>query len=200
VLTDDELRLVWRAAAQIEWPFGSLVQLLILTGQRREEVAAMRWSEIQDSGRVWILPGDRTKNGQAHHVPLSGAAQALLSALPRLAGSDLILTTTGARPISGYSNAKERLDRVIEELAEAEAHDREAAPLIVQPWRLHDLRRTVASGMARLAVTPHVIEAILNHRSGIVSGVAAIYNRHDYLDERRDALEKWANSPVLTMS
>lgn len=198
VLSDEELQLVWLAAGRIGWPFGSLIQLLLLTGQRREEVAAMRWSELGEGGRVWILPGTRTKNGQAHHIPLSHIAQDLLAAMPRLGTSDFVFTTTGTRPVSGHSNAKERLDRVIADLAQEQAQARDAdAAVVVHPWRLHDLRRTVASGMARAGVAPHVIEAVLNHRSGIVSGVAAIYNRHDYHNEKRDALEQWSRSPAF---
>lgn len=197
VLSDTELRLAWLAAAQIGWPFGTMVQLLILTGQRREEVTAMRWSELSNYGQLWTLPAARTKNGQPHHIPLSHAAQDILARIPRLQDSDLISTTTGARPISGHSNAKERLDRVVAEIAQQEAAARGSAAIPIQPWRLHDLRRTVASGMARMAIAPHVIEAILNHRSGIISGVAAIYNRHDYLEEKRDALERWSQSASL---
>ncbi|MGF9760556.1 site-specific integrase [Microvirga sp. 0TCS3.31] len=197
MLSDTELRLAWLAAARIGWPFGTMVQLLILTGQRREEVAAMRWSELSNNGRLWTLPAARTKNDQPHYVPLSQLAQGILSGIPRLKDSDLIFTTTGERPISGYSNAKERLDRVIAEMAQ-EATAQASDAIIVQPWRLHDLRRTVASGMARMGIAPHVIEAILNHRGGIISGVAAIYNRHDYLEEKRDALERWSQSFLTT--
>ena len=197
VLSDEELRLVWLAAGQIGWPFGSMVQLLILTCQRRDEVAAMRWSEISAAEQLWTIPGARTKNGQPHQIPLSDAARDILSKLPRLAGSDLVFTTTGATPVSGYSNAKERLDRVIAELAARQVQSRNGEATTIRNWRLHDLRRTVASGMARLGIAPHVIEAVLNHRSGIVSGIAAVYNRHDYHGEKQDALERWAQSPFL---
>ncbi|GEO15068.1 tyrosine-type recombinase/integrase [Microvirga aerophila] len=132
VLSDEELRLVWLAASRIGWPFGSMVQLLILTGQRRDEVAAMRWSEISDAGRLWTIPGARTKNGQPHQVPLSNAARDILSTLPRLAGSDLVFTTTGATPVSGYSKAKERLDRLIAELAIGQASSQDAKTLVVR--------------------------------------------------------------------
>jgi len=109
ILTDNELRLVWTAAARKGWPFGSLVQTLILTGQRRTEVGDMGWSELKDRG-LWTIPGSRTKNGAEHDVPLSLAAQDILSRAPRIAGSQFVFTTSGVRPISGYSQAKERLD------------------------------------------------------------------------------------------
>ena len=158
----------------------------------------MRWSEISDAGRLWTLPGERTKNRQSHEVPLSSAAQKILLAMPRIVGpKDFVFTTTGSSPVSGYSNAKARLDRAILEVAREEALARGTAPTTVRPWRLHHLRRTVASGMARSGIPPHVIEAMLNHKSGIVSGIAAVYNRYEYTDEKRDALERWARSPAF---
>jgi integrase len=143
----------------------------------------MRWSEVRENGTLWVIPGERTKNGAVHDVPLSGPAQKLLEGLPRLGGAEYVFTTTGKTPVSGYSNAKERLDAVMLQLARDDAAARGEEPdrVQVQPWRLHDLRRTVASGMARLRQPVHVIEAVLNHRSGTISGVAAVYNRYNYL-------------------
>ena len=140
-------------------------------------------------------PGERTKNGSIHDVPLSGPAQSILRALPRLAGSEFVLTTTGKRPVSGYARAKNRLDKVMLEIARADAIRRgeDPATVFLQPWRFHDLRRTAASGLARLGFPVHVIEAVLNHRSGQISGVAAIYNRYSYLAEKRRALEAWGS-------
>jgi integrase len=175
VLTDDELALIWRAADRLEHPGGVFVKLLVLTGQRRTEVAGMRWSEID--GPLWTLPASRTKNARVHEVPLPAAAQVLLAGTPRIVGSDFVLTVSGALPFSGFAPAKERLD--------------ELAPISPR-WVFHDLRRTLASGLARLGQPVHVIEAVLNHRSGTISGVAAIYNRHAYLEEKRAALELWA--------
>jgi integrase len=198
ILSDHELRLVWRAAEQVGWPFGPLVQLLILTGQRRDEVARMRWSEIRENGTLWTIPGDRTKNGVVHDVPLSKPAQQLLNVLPRMAGAEYVFTTTGSTPVSGYSNAKERLDSVILQLAQEAAEADGKAVDQVQPWRLHDIRRTVASGMARLGQPVHVIEAVLNHRSGTISGIAAVYNRYSYYSEKRQALDDWS-AVVITL-
>ncbi len=121
VLSDDELRLVWKAAERVGYPFGPFVQLLILTAQRRDEVAGARRREIREQGTLWTIPGARTKNGDAQDVPLSAPAQAVLRALPRMAGSEFLFTTTGKTAISGYSRAKERLDAVVLALAREEA-------------------------------------------------------------------------------
>jgi integrase len=201
VFTDDELRLAWRAAESIGYPFGPLVQILVLTAQRRDEVAKMRWTEISGDQMLWTIPAERAKNGVAHHVPLSEAARGVLAAVPRIAGKPgFVFTPTGERAVSGYSSAKARLDAEMLGLARAEAEARgEASDEVnIAPWRLHDLRRTAATGMARLGQPVHVIEAVLNHTSGAISGVAAVYNRHRYLDEKRAALEAWAYL-VLTL-
>jgi integrase len=194
VLSDHELRLVWLAAEKVGWPFGSFVQMLMLTAQRRDEAAGMRWDEVKEGGSLWTIAGARTKNHTEHDVPLSASAVTILSCAPRLAGSEYVFTTTVKTPISGYSNAKERLDGLVLQMVRQEATEAstEALAVPVAPWRLHDLRRTAASGMARMGIPVHVIEAVLNHRSGAISGVAAIYNRHSYLPEKRYALEAWA--------
>ena len=193
VLTDDELRLIWKAAARKGWPFGPLVQTLMLTAQRRTEVGDMGWGELKDRS-LWTIPGSRTKNGAEHDVPLSPPAQDILSRAPRITGSQFVFTTSGVRPISGYSQAKERLDALMLQIARQETTEagQDATAVTLAPWRLHDLRRSAASGMARMGIPVHVIEAVLNHRSGAISGVAAIYNRHSYLPEKRHALEAWA--------
>jgi integrase len=179
VLNDNELRLVWLAAKQIGWPFGPLVQLLALTGQRREEIGQMRWSEIDLEKRLWTMPPTRTKNNQQHEVALSAPAVAILKSVPRLAGSDLAFTTNGATPVSGYSKAKRQIDALL--------------PPNTPHWTLHDLRRTAASGMARLGINLPVIEKILNHASGSFAGIVGVYQRHSFADEKRHALEAWGN-------
>ena len=176
VLTDDELRDLIIAADAEGYPFGDMFKMLALTAQRRNEVSHMRWSEIDFGRRVWTIPAARSKNDQSHEVPLSDAALEVLRSVPRFLGSDYVFTTTGSTPISGYGRAKDRLENKMKTAA----------------WRTHDLRRTAASGMARLGVPPHVVEKVLNHRSGIISGVAAVYNRYGYESEKRDALEKWS--------
>jgi integrase len=180
VLSEDELREVWRAADATAYPFGPFFKLLILTAQRRDEVAGMRWSEIDQARALWTIPGERAKNGRAHEVPLPAPALDILRAIPRLDGSDFVLTTTGSAPISGFSKAKARLDRA----SGVGLTDRDE-------WRVHDIRRSVTTFMAEMGIAPHVVDKLLNHVSGSIRGVAAVYNRHSYTDERRRALDAW---------
>jgi integrase len=180
VLGDDELRLVWLAAERIGWPFGPVVQMLILTLQRRVEVAGMHRKELHE--RSWVIAKERSKNGQAHEVPLSAAALDLLASMPTIGKAGIVFTVTGDAVIRGFSRAKERLDAEILKLR--------GEPL--RPWTFHDLRRTGASGMARLGVRLEVIEKVLNHTGGSFRGVAGVYQRHSYADEKRAALELWA--------
>jgi integrase len=179
VLADFELAAVWRAAAKLGGPFGALVKLLILTGARRDEVAGMRWSEIDLDARLWTLPRERTRNDRPHETPLSEPASATLEALPRIAGGGYVLTTSGTAPSSGYSKGKRRLDALL--------------PADMPAWRLHDVRRSVASGMARLGIVLPVIEKVLNHVSGSFGGIVGVYQRHDFADEKRVALETWGS-------
>lgn len=192
VLTPEELTLVWRHAG--DGDYGAIVRLLILTGQRREEVGGMLRSELNLEDRFWSIGADRTKNGIAHDLPLSEPAFALLSALPSRDERDLVF---GSRvgPFQGWSNAKGALDaRML--VALREKHGPKAA---LKPWRLHDLRRTVATRLAdTIGVQPHVIEAVLNHVSGFKAGVAGIYNRATYATEKRVALDAWANHLLST--
>jgi integrase len=190
VLSDAELRWLWRACDEVGWPFGPLVKLLLLTAQRRDEVAGMEWSEIDLVKRVWIIPRHKTKNDRVHEVQLSAAAIELLRSLPKVGGS-LAFTTTGKSPISGFSKAKRRLDAAMLKAKRAElgARKDDAIP----GWTLHDLRRTTTTGIAKLKFPPHVVDKVLNHVSGAIRGVAAIYNRFEYLDERRAALEAWGS-------
>ena len=207
VLTDDELRAFLRACKRLGEPFGPLLHLLLLTGQRRDEIAAAPRAEFDLDAGVWSLPATRTKNKRAHQLPLSTQAVDVIHALP--AGSKLLFPAqftrparageapknAAARPVSGFGRAKERLDALMLEelrkLAEERGEDPEGVTL--PDWRLHDLRRTAASGMARLGVGVHVVEKLLNHASGSISGVAAVYNRHSYADEMRAAAQAWAN-------
>jgi integrase len=180
VLSDDELRRVWAAADKFGGTFGPLVKLLALTGQRRDEVAGIRWDELDLDTRLWTLPPARTKNNQLHEVPLSKAALAVLQNVPRTASSPFVLTTNGgASPASGYSKNKRRLDALL--------------PADMPAWRLHDLRRTCASGLARLAINLPVIEKVLNHTSGSFAGIVGVYQKHSFADEKRAALEAWGN-------
>jgi integrase len=160
--------------------------VLILTGQRRNEIGGLRWSEVDFPARLIRLPAERTKNGRANDTPLAEPAVRLLQARPRRIGpKDFVFgVTTG---FGAYSAAKAALN---ERLAEAR---RAAGAATMPPWVLHDLRRSVATGMAELGVQPHVIEAVLNHVSGHKAGVAGVYNRAVYDKEKRAALDRWAD-------
>jgi len=183
VLNDLELSAIWKASYNLAQPFGPFVRLLILTIQRRGEVAAMNWLELDRKAATWIIPADRAKNGMAHIVHLS---KAVISELDALAGgikwpkAGFVLTTTGRSPISGISKAKRALDLKVAEEMEMPA------------WRLHDLRRTGATRLQQQGERFEVTEAILNHVSGAKSGVAGVYQRHDWKEEKRAALEIYA--------
>jgi integrase len=187
VLSDEELRLVWSCAG--EGDYSAIIRLLILTGQRREEVAAMRWSELDFDKRLWRIGAERTKNGFQHDVPLSNEAIEFLAAHGGREGRDLVF---GSRegPFQGWGNAKIALERRIR------ANLGEKSGL--KPWRLHDLRRTVATRMNELGVLPHVVE-VLNHISGHKAGVAGVYNRASYAAEKRQALDVWAAHVIALM-
>ena len=179
VLTLPELSVVWHAAEALGTPFCQFVRLLILTGARRSEVAAMRRDEVDESG-VWVLPPARAKNGEAHELPLPKFTRGLLAGLSA-AESGYVFSTTGHSPISGFGKMKDHLDAAI--LA--------ARGKPLEPWVLHDLRRSAATGWASLGIEPHIIEGLLNHKSGIIRGVAKVYNRFPYHEEKREALDRW---------
>jgi len=168
-------------------------KLLLLTAQRRDEIGSLEWSEIDFDRCLWTIPREKAKNDRAHEVHLSTLAMEILDNLPRV-GGHYVLTTNGARPVSGFSKSKERLDRHMIHLFRAELAESGYDPggAAIDDWILHDLRRTAATGMARLNIPPHVVDKILNHVSGSMRGVAAIYNRHGYYEERKAALEAWA--------
>jgi integrase len=173
VLTDRELVAIIRAARQLGGPYGAIVEVLALSGQRRTEAALMSWDELDLDQRVWTLPPTRTKNDRPHIVQLSDPAVAVIGVQPHL--GRLVFSRNGVTPIGDFSSQKRKLDDLCN----------------VPHWRLHDLRRTMVSGMARFGVAPHVADKILNHVAGTISGVAAVYQRHEFLKERRDALERW---------
>jgi integrase len=196
VLDDREVRLVWKAADTLGWPFSPIVKLLLLTGARRGEVVGMRWGEIDLDMKLWALPASRTKNKRSHALPLSSAAVEILSALPRIENrgglvfpAGFVRRTTrsqGPAPVSGFSVPKRRLDRAIAELAGAEG-----SPPLAQ-WGFHDLRRSAASGMAKLGVDLHVIERCLNHVSGSFGGIVSVYQKHKFEDGMRRAMDAWS--------
>lgn len=180
VLTDAEAVKVWKAAAADTTPYGPIIRLLLLTGQRRDEVRGMAWSEVSADLATWTIPGERTKNGQPSVVPLSAPAQAILRdqlAKVREQRRGLVFPGEGGKVMFGnWSKSKMALD--------------DAAG--VTGWRVHDLRRTVATGLQRLGVRLEVTEAVLNHVSGSRGGIVGIYQRHDWAAEKRAALQGWA--------
>jgi integrase len=185
-LSDDEIRAGWKAFDAVGYPFGDLAKMLLLLGQRLREIASAPWSEFDLEGKVWRLPAERTKNNTSHEIPLSDAVLRILGRLPRIeAGggqAGFLFTANGRKPIDDFHKGKRRIDALM------------LADLAVLPrWTLHDLRRSCASGMAELGIAPHIVEAVLNHRSGTIRGVARIYNRFDYRAEKRAALLRWAD-------
>jgi integrase len=179
VLSDDEIRAAWAAFDDTGWPFGPLAQLLLLTGQRLSEVADAQWSEIDLEAKTWKIPKERTKNDRAHEVPLSDAAVEIIRGLPRIEGkAGYLFTATGAQPVSNLSRLRGALRRA--------ASERDVAPT------LHDLRRTVATSLQKLGVRLEVTEAVLNHVSGSRKGIVGVYQRHEYAEEKRAALDAWA--------
>jgi integrase len=189
-LTCDEVRWFWLACAALGEPFDHLLKLLLLTGARRGEVTGMLRSELSADYATWTLPGSRTKNKKPHVVPLPPIAREILAG--RSTKGDLLFTTMGTTPVSGWSKLKRRLDATMIAIARQE-RDR---AVIIPPWRLHDLRRTAATGMAEIGIAPHIVEAVLNHVSGVKAGVAGTYNRAAYAPEKKEALECWAKHVV----
>jgi integrase len=182
VLDDVELANVWAAASRMSYPFGPFYQLAILTLQRREEVAGMRWSEIDLEKRMWTIPAERMKNRRPHDVHLSSAAESVLAVLPRVKGQDHVFTTLGDRSISGFSKGKKAIDAEI-------CSDGDDA---LVAWRLHDLRRTGVSKHAAMGFDSIVADKLLAHKPAKLKGVASVYQRHGFYDERARALDAWA--------
>lgn len=210
VLTDDELAAVWTGAGKLTGPYGAFYRLLILTGQRRDEVAGMKWPELDRARAAWTIPADKAKNGKTHIVPLAPAVMAELDAqsLARQIKAKAnkpdaatwskagpVLTTDGATSIRSYSKAKIALDTAI---AETRGSNDQPAPILA--WRVHDLRRTMATGLQRLGVRLEVTEATLNHLSGSRAGIVAVYQQHDWASEKRDALRGWAAAVLAIVS
>ena len=172
VLTQDELRKLWRNLGDDR--FSDIVRLLLLTGARRTEIGMLQWSEVDLAHKMIVLAPARTKNGRQHELPLSTQALAILERQPHRNSSEFVF---GERGFNVFGRAKQELDQ----------------RLHIAPWRLHDLRRTCATGMAELGVQPWYVEAVLNHQSGHKQGVAGTYNRAKYADDMRDALQRWAD-------
>ena len=185
VLDDAELAEVWQHAG--EGNHGLIVKLLALTGQRRNEIGLLQWSEVNEDKKLLVLPAERVKNRREHVLPLSDAAMSILAEAPRWEGSNFVFGESGHSGYSGWSKSKARLDRRVN--VERAKQGREPMPA----WTLHDLRRTAASGMARLGVGLPVIERVLNHVSGSFGGIVGVYQRHTFEKEMREALDLWGN-------
>ncbi len=192
VLTDGELVEIAAASAAMSYPWGPFYRLALLTLQRRDEVAGMRWSELASDLSLWTIPGERMKNGKPHDEQLAEPVRAILRSIPRIAKRDLVFTTTGTTPISGFSRAKAALDTALMKVRSKAAAGTGHEPVALNPWRLHDFRRTGVSTMAALGIDSIVADKILAHKPAKLKGVAAVYQRHEFAKERRVALEAWA--------
>lgn len=189
VLSNAELKALWTVLEGEPWPWGPAVKLLILTGQRRDEVFSADRAEFDLDAKLWTIPGDRAKNGKAHLVPLPKAAVKLLKAAPVIDGSAKLFPSR-ADPERGASGFSRALARIISDMAKELGDDKE--PVAIDHFTLHDLRRTMATGLQRLGVRLEVTEAVLNHVAGTRGGLVGVYQRHDFLDEKRHALDAWA--------
>jgi integrase len=174
-LSDDEVARLWAACGD-EGVFGAAIRMMVLTGCRRREVAEMRWDEVDAERRLWTLPAARSKSRHSLAAPLVPAAWDVISSVPRI--GDYVFSTTGDRPIANFVRVKSRLDAKLK---------------LAQHWRIHDTRRSVASGLQRLGLQVEIIEAVLGHLSGTRAGIVGVYQRHDFAEEKRVALERWAD-------
>jgi integrase len=174
VLDDDELARVWKACS--DDAFGKVIRLLILTGARRAEVGGMRWSELDFERGTWVIPAERVKNGRQHTLPLTPLAISIIESVPRRVGRDHLFGTRSDGGLSHW-HAKAELDQ----------------RLTIKPWRVHDLRRTLATRLCDLGIAPHVVEQILNHQSGHRAGIVGVYNRSSYEREVKAALALWSD-------
>lgn len=172
ILSDAELRAVWNAAAEMGYPYGPLIRMLILTGQREREVADAVWSEIDLPDRLWTIPALRMKGASVHQVPLAPDALALVRSLPKFTGPHLFTTADGMKAVNGFSKAKTRIDKLSG----------------VENWKFHDLRRSVRTHFSALPVQDVVRELVIAHAK---QGLHKVYDRHSYRDEKLQCLTLW---------
>lgn len=189
-LSTEELRCAWKTSFQLTGQYGSAFRLMILTGQRRGEVIGLDWSELRREGGRWDLPAERSKNGRPHLIPLSKQAIALLDAVAD--GKDwpshgLVFQSSCGTRLSAFSKAKEKWDAMI--VIKMSSAGEEGA--VLAPWRIHDIRRTVATGMQALQIRTEIIESVLNHLSGTKSGIVGVYQCYPYQAEKRQAMKRW---------
>jgi integrase len=186
-LADAEIGWLWQASGELGWPWGDFFRVLLLSGQRRGQAQAMTWSDVDLAGRTWICPAATMKGGQRHEVSISDLLAEVLAhardaarGLGQLDERGLVFQAEG-KPLSGFSQAKGRLDAAMAE----------AAGEAIKPWTVHDLIRTLVHNLAAMNIPPHVCDKLLAHSGGVISGVSAVYNQFQYLNERRDALSAW---------
>jgi len=177
VLTDAELVAFWRATERHGSIYACL-RMMLLKAQREAETAGMRWHEIDFDERIWTIPSERAKNGKAHIVHLNSLAIETIAKMQRIDGTDLVFPGQRKKPVNGWSSVKKVINDAMGDCP---------------PWVFHDLRRTAATTMARLNVRAEIVEKLLNHSGSHLGPIASIYNRHQYLDERRGAIEAWGN-------
>ena len=195
VLTDPELVAIW-GAVDPSTDFGAIIRLLMLTGARRSEIADLRWAELSEDLTLVRLPATRTKNNLPFELPLSTQARPILAERYRVVGRDHVFGQRGAKGgFSGFGRCKARLDAQLLEAAceEAVARGESLEAVQLKPWRIHDVRRSVVTGMNEIGVAPHVVEAVVNHVSGAKAKVAGVYNRAAYRAEKAAALQRWAD-------
>jgi len=174
ILTDDELRALWRVAERIGYPYGHLYKMLMLTACRLREVNDAKWVEFDVDRKLWVIPAERFKTGQVHIVPLTDAMLSVLASIPRT--SEYVFTSDGKKPLNGWSKVKRRVDRLMGEA-------------LTGPWINHDIRRTVRTQLAAMGVADHIAEMVLGHGR---KGIQRVYDQHKYLNEIRAALEAWS--------
>ena len=191
-LTDSEVAEVWAATGGMAYPWGPFFRLALLTLQRREEVAGMCWSELSEDQTVWRIPGSRMKNGKPHDVHLTEAAREVLKLIPRIKDQDLVFSTTGKTAVSGFSKGKTAMDNAIIAARAKAASEAGAEPAPLVPFVTHDFRRTGVSTLARMGFDSIVVDKLLAHQPAKLTGVAAVYQRHDFAAERALALDAWA--------
>ena len=183
MLSEAELGALWRACDGMNVVQGGFVRLLLLTLGRRDEIASMRWTELDDGDKptTWTLPRERSKNGRTHAVHLSQAARDIIAAQPRIMDNPFVFTGRAGRQIAAFSHIK---DLLVAELKKSNAD--------LGDWRFHDFRRAGVTHLAGMGVPPHVADRLLNHVTGTIQGVAAVYQRAEFAAERKAALDTWA--------
>ncbi len=189
VLSGDEVGTIWRAAEKLSEPARGFVRVLLLTLQRRDEVAGLRWDELSHDLMTWTLPAERSKNGKAHLVHLSEPVRTIIADVKPLSGCPFVFHAATRKPVSAFSAMKRALDAAIV----AKRKEAGAKPPAPPGWTMHDFRRAGVTSLAGMGFPPHVCDRILNHVTGTLMGVAAVYQRAEFLAERRAALDAWAS-------